>query len=67
MALYQNSKSNELEVVLTLRSTKLRTHGGEVALPGGKKDPTDIDLVYTALRGKTTANDQTHTHTHISK
>ncbi|KAI8849862.1 hypothetical protein BC829DRAFT_177121 [Chytridium lagenaria] len=32
------------------RSSHLRTHGGEVALPGGKKDPEDADLIATALR-----------------
>lgn len=25
-------------------------HGGQIALPGGKMDPTDADLIYTALR-----------------
>ncbi|KAJ3095440.1 hypothetical protein HDU97_006914 [Phlyctochytrium planicorne] len=39
-----------LRVYLTKRSSNLRTHGGEVALPGGKKDEQDKDLVETALR-----------------
>jgi hypothetical protein len=29
----------ELRVLLTLRARGLRRHGGEVALPGGKRDP----------------------------
>jgi 8-oxo-dGTP pyrophosphatase MutT (NUDIX family) len=38
-------------VLLTQRSWKLRSHPGEVALPGGKQDPEDEkDDVITALR-----------------
>ncbi|XP_070574842.1 peroxisomal coenzyme A diphosphatase NUDT7-like [Ptychodera flava] len=40
----------ELRVLLTVRSPKLRSHGGEVACPGGKKDSTDATLLDTALR-----------------
>lgn len=35
---------------LLRRPSGLRTHSGQVALPGGKRDPTDPDLVTTALR-----------------
>jgi 8-oxo-dGTP pyrophosphatase MutT (NUDIX family) len=35
---------------LVLRPQGLRTHSGQVALPGGKRDPDDADLVATALR-----------------
>lgn len=38
------------ELVLTLRAQGLSTHGGEVAFPGGRRDPEDPDLVFTALR-----------------
>ena len=41
---------NEPEIILTLRSNSLSTHSGEVALPGGRRDPGDIDLAFTALR-----------------
>lgn len=38
------------ELVLTKRADHLTSHAGEVAFPGGKKDPEDSDLVATALR-----------------
>lgn len=38
------------EIILTVRSQQLSTHSGEVAFPGGRRDPGDIDLRYTALR-----------------
>lgn len=38
------------EIILTLRSQRLSTHSGEVAFPGGRRDPGDIDLCQTALR-----------------
>ncbi len=37
-------------VWLVLRPTALRAHSGQVALPGGKRDPEDPDLITTALR-----------------
>ncbi|KAI9103327.1 NUDIX hydrolase domain-like protein [Phlyctochytrium arcticum] len=41
----------ELEVLLTVRSSTLRKHGGEVALPGGRhEDGDDMNLLATALR-----------------
>ncbi|BAP43751.1 CoA pyrophosphatase [Pseudomonas sp. 21LCFQ02] len=44
------TRSAEPELVLTLRASGLSTHGGEVAFPGGRRDPEDPDLVFTALR-----------------
>lgn len=38
------------QLVLTRRADHLKTHRGEVALPGGKIDPTDTDVVAAALR-----------------
>jgi 8-oxo-dGTP pyrophosphatase MutT (NUDIX family) len=37
-------------VILTLRAPDLTSHGGEVALPGGKHDLEDATLLQTALR-----------------
>lgn len=37
-------------LVLTKRSARLKHHPGQIAFPGGKQDPTDIDLAATALR-----------------
>lgn len=41
---------NQPEIILTLRSKRLSTHSGEVAFPGGRRDPGDVDLQFTALR-----------------
>jgi len=40
-------------VVLTRRAQHLRSHRGEVSLPGGAHDPDDADLWATALREST--------------
>lgn len=42
--------AREPELVFTRRATHMNTHSGEVAFPGGKRDPSDNDLVATALR-----------------
>ena len=41
---------DELMLLLTQRSDKLSTHAGQIALPGGRTDDTDVDAVDTALR-----------------
>ena len=38
------------QVVLTRRAVHLSTHQGEVAFPGGKRDPEDQNIIITALR-----------------
>ncbi|KAI0951448.1 hypothetical protein AcW1_008490 [Taiwanofungus camphoratus] len=43
-------KAGELRVLLTTRSKFLRAHPGQTALPGGKVDESDEDVVETALR-----------------
>ncbi|XP_054631573.1 peroxisomal coenzyme A diphosphatase NUDT7 [Dunckerocampus dactyliophorus] len=43
-------RSGKLYTLMTQRSKQLRTSGGEVCFPGGKKDPCDKDEVDTALR-----------------
>jgi len=37
-------------VLLTLRHADLRRHAGQVAFPGGRADPEDVDATATALR-----------------
>lgn len=39
-----------LDVLLLARAQTLRSHAGQVAFPGGRRDPTDVSLVETALR-----------------
>jgi len=41
---------NESEVLLTKRSQEVKHHKGEIAFPGGMRDPKDLDLKTTALR-----------------
>ncbi|KAF8931259.1 NUDIX hydrolase domain-like protein [Dissophora ornata] len=49
VALMANSEG-DLEVILTVRSSSLRTNAGDSAFPGGKVDPEDVDLIATAKR-----------------
>ncbi len=42
--------SGEPEVLLTRRPTHMKSHAGEVAFPGGKRDTSDASLTETALR-----------------
>ncbi len=37
-------------VILTQRTETMRKHPGQVAFPGGRADPEDVDAVATALR-----------------
>jgi 8-oxo-dGTP pyrophosphatase MutT (NUDIX family) len=37
-------------VILTERTTHLSTHSGQIAFPGGRADPADVDAAATALR-----------------
>jgi 8-oxo-dGTP pyrophosphatase MutT (NUDIX family) len=41
---------NDGRLVLTKRASGLRHHPGQIALPGGKVDPTDADEIAAALR-----------------
>lgn len=43
-------KKNNLGLILTKRSTKLKSHPGQVSFPGGTFDEGDETLVQTALR-----------------
>ncbi|SLN32685.1 CoA pyrophosphatase [Roseisalinus antarcticus] len=42
--------TEEGRVVLTKRSSRLKHHPGQIALPGGKKEPGDATLADAALR-----------------
>lgn len=44
-----DSSSNP-EMMFTLRSVNLKIHRGQVAYPGGRRDPEDDNLMITALR-----------------
>ncbi|KAJ3163490.1 hypothetical protein HDU86_000069 [Geranomyces michiganensis] len=50
VGLVVDPETRAIDTWLTLRSKKLRKHGGEVALPGGRFEGSDADLVATALR-----------------
>lgn len=43
-------KQGGWHVILTMRSSALKHHPGQIAFPGGKKDDGDADLEMTALR-----------------
>jgi 8-oxo-dGTP pyrophosphatase MutT (NUDIX family) len=38
------------QIILTRRASRLSSHAGEVAFPGGKRDPEDKSILATALR-----------------
>lgn len=42
--------NNESHIVLTVRSANLRSHAGQISLPGGTTEPEDNDEIHTALR-----------------
>jgi len=44
------SQTQQAQLLLTRRADHLPSHGGEVAFPGGRREPADRDLVHTALR-----------------
>ncbi|MEM9391319.1 MAG: CoA pyrophosphatase [Bacteroidota bacterium] len=43
-------KNGEWQIPLTLRHDYDGVHSGQVSLPGGKKDDSDVDVIETALR-----------------
>lgn len=44
------TQEEDPKVLLTRRSLYLNSHAGEVAFPGGKRDPTDTSNIAAALR-----------------
>ncbi len=47
--LYPDS-NHHTQIVLIQRSNDGGTHSGQIALPGGKREPNDVDIIHTALR-----------------
>ena len=45
-----NPFSTELSIIITKRSSRLKVHRGQVSLPGGRVDKSDVDVQATALR-----------------
>jgi 8-oxo-dGTP pyrophosphatase MutT (NUDIX family) len=43
------SGTDELKILFTLRSSKLRHHGGQISFPGGRSD-TGENIIQTAIR-----------------
>lgn len=46
----QAGGGGESRIMLTLRTKHLRSHAGQVSLPGGSAEPQDADIIRTALR-----------------
>lgn len=46
----QGGAGGESRIMLTLRTKHLRSHAGQVSLPGGSAEPQDVDIIGTALR-----------------
>jgi len=43
-------RDNQINIILTKRTSHLRHHPGQISFPGGKVDHADTSLQYTALR-----------------
>ncbi len=50
LPLATDSQGKVTDIIFTRRASHMNSHSGEVAFPGGKRDTTDPDLLYTALR-----------------
>lgn len=50
IALVPRGPNADLHIVLTRRTAQLRTHAGEIALPGGRRDANDADDIACAVR-----------------
>jgi len=43
-------RNDGISVLLTLRTKEVETHKGQISLPGGVRDISDVDAIHTALR-----------------
>ncbi|KAF8070866.1 NUDT15 [Scenedesmus sp. PABB004] len=50
VGLFEDPDTRDVHVWLTQRALHLNSHKGEVCLPGGKRDPEDVDDAAAALR-----------------
>ena len=50
LAVTRHTESFNSHIVLTVRSANLKSHPGQISLPGGTQEEKDIDPVATALR-----------------
>ena len=50
LAVTRHTESFSSHIVLTVRSANLKSHPGQISLPGGTQEEKDIDPVATALR-----------------
>ena len=46
----RQDSEHESHIILTVRSENLRSHAGQISLPGGTRDAEDSDAIATALR-----------------
>ena len=50
IAVTRPTPQTDSQIVLTVRSADLKSHAGQISLPGGKHENTDSDAIATALR-----------------
>lgn len=48
--IWRSSDNDQLQVLVTQRALHMRNHPGQISFPGGKYDPDDASIQYTALR-----------------
>ena len=49
LMLLSGKSSEDGSILLTHRSPSMRSHSGQIAFPGGRRDPADTSLVDTCL------------------
>ena len=50
IAITRPTQQIDSHIVLTVRSSNLKSHAGQISLPGGKREDTDSDSIATAVR-----------------